>query len=40
MLERTGGVGIVFGQSPTVRVTKMAGDQHPWVALASVRPRR
>jgi competence protein ComEC len=40
MLERTGGVAIVFGESPAVRVTKMAGDQHPWVALASARTRR
>jgi competence protein ComEC len=40
MLERTGGVAIVFGENPTVRITKMAGDQHAWVALASARPRR
>ncbi|HEU4969622.1 ComEC/Rec2 family competence protein [Sphingomonas sp.] len=40
MLERTGGVAIVFGEEPTVRVTKMAGDQHPWVARASKRPWR
>jgi competence protein ComEC len=40
MLARTGGVAIHFGPIPTVRITKLPGDQHSWIALASARPPR
>ncbi|NNM75716.1 DUF4131 domain-containing protein [Sphingomonas sp. ID1715] len=30
MLSRTGGVAIVFGSAPVIRVTNATGDRHPW----------
>ncbi len=39
MLTRTGGVTVVFGATPRVRVTNVAGDRHPWAMPSSIRSR-
>jgi len=33
MLARTGGVSVVFGTPPQVKVTRSPADQHPWVSI-------